>query len=183
LLDLNLPDMNGIDTCRIMRMVLPRIPILIITVSDSEDDKVGALDAGANDYITKPFHLRELVARIHSAMRWAQPIVPPEEEQVTVLRVGEIELDLVRRKMIKASRVVHLTPTEFSLTRELMSYAGQPISHSQLLKYVWGPDYEDERDYLRTYIHQLRKKIEDDPSNPKYLLTDVNFGYRFVEKL
>lgn len=183
LLDINMPGMTGIDTCKNMRRLFPRIPILMLTVRNSEDDKVEALDAGADDYITKPFQLRELTARIRAAMRWAKASVPQHDEVATVLRVGEIELDPVRRTVKKASRPIHLTPKEFELTHQLMTYAGRPIPHSRLLSSVWGPEYGGELEYLRTFMHQLRRKLEDDPANPQYLLTDAHVGYRFVEKL
>jgi two-component system, OmpR family, KDP operon response regulator KdpE len=182
LLDINMPGMNGIETCRNIRRLLPRIPILMLTVRDSEDDKVQALDAGADDYITKPFQLRELTARIRAAMRWNKTSASAQEE-ASVLRVGEIELDPMRRTVKKANRSVHLTPKEFELTHQLMSYAGRPVPHSRLLNSVWGPEYGGELEYLRTFMHQLRKKLEDDPANPQYLLTDAHIGYRFVEKL
>jgi two-component system KDP operon response regulator KdpE len=183
LLDINMPGMNGIDTCKNIRRLFPRIPILMLTVRDSEDDKVQALDAGADDYITKPFQLRELTARIRAAMRWTRTAAGPPEETAAVLRVGDIELDPVRRTVKKANRSVHLTPKEFELTHQLMSYAGRPIPHSRLLSSVWGPEYGGELEYLRTFMHQLRKKLENDPANPQYLLTDPHVGYRFVEKL
>jgi two-component system KDP operon response regulator KdpE len=183
LLDINMPGMTGIDTCKNMRRLFPRIPILILTVRDSEDDKVEALDAGADDYITKPFQLRELTARIRAAMRWAKASGPQQDEAAAVLRVGEIELDPVRRSVKKNNRPVHLTPKEFELTHQLMIYAGRPIPHSRLLNSVWGPEYGGELEYLRTFMHQLRRKLEDDPANPRYLLTDAHVGYRFVEKL
>jgi two-component system KDP operon response regulator KdpE len=183
LLDINMPGMNGVDTCRSIRRLFPRVPILMLTVRDSEDDKVEALDAGADDYITKPFQLRELTARIRAAMRWAKaPATTPEQEQ-PVLQVGDIELDPLRRTVKKAKRLVHLTPKEFELTHQLMTYAGRPIPHSRLLTTVWGPEYGGELEYLRTFMHQLRKKLEDDPSKPQYLLTDPHVGYRFAEKV
>ena len=183
LLDINMPGMNGIETCKIMRRMNPRVPILMLTVRDNEDDKVEAFDAGADDYITKPFRLRELLARIRAAMRWAKVPDAQQEDVASVLRVGEIELDPVRRTTKKANRPIHLTPKEFKLTYQLMTFAGRPVPHSRLLNSVWGPEHSDELDYLRTFVHQLRKKLEDDPSNPRYLLTDANFGYRFVESL
>jgi len=183
LLDINMPGMTGIDTCRSMRNLYPRLPILMLTVRDSEDDKVEALDAGADDYITKPFQLRELTARIRAAMRWAKAPPAQQDEVALVLHVGEIELDPVRRTVKKANRLVHLTPKEFELTRQLMTYAGRPIPHTRLLNSVWGPEYGGELEYLRTFMHQLRKKLETDPANPQYLLTDSHVGYRFVEKL
>jgi two-component system KDP operon response regulator KdpE len=180
LLDINMPGMTGIDTCRSMRRLFPRMPILMLTVRDSEDDKVEALDAGADDYITKPFQLRELTARMRAAMRWSKA---PVVHETPVLHIGDIELDPVRRIVKKAGRQVHLTPKEFELTQQLMSHAGRPIPHSRLLNTVWGPEYGGELEYLRTFMRQLRKKLENDPANPQYLLTDTHVGYRFVEKM
>jgi two-component system KDP operon response regulator KdpE len=182
LLDINMPGMSGVETCRALRRLSLRIPILMLTVRDGEDDKVEALDGGADDYITKPFQLRELAARIRAAMRWANPVAPQENETTAVMRIGDIELDPVRRTVKKANRIVRLTPKEFELTRELMMHAGRPVPHSRLLNSVWGPDRGTELEYLRTFIHQLRKKLEDDPANPKHLLTDAHFGYRFAEE-
>ena len=181
LLDINMPGMSGIDTCRNMRDLFPRIPILMLTVRDSEDDKVDALDAGADDYVTKPFQLRELTARIRAAMRWTKAPAPQQQPELPVLRVGDIELDPGRRAVRKAGRRVHLTPKEYELTRHLMTCAGRPIPHSRLLNTVWGPEYGGELEYLRTFMHQLRKKLEDDPANPQYLLTEAHVGYRFAE--
>jgi len=183
LLDINMPGMSGIDTCGNIRRLFPRIPILMLTVRDSEDDKVEALDAGANDYITKPFQLRELTARIRAAMRWGKVPASRQEPDPPVLHIGDIELDPVRRTVKKAKRAIHLTPKEFELTRHLMTFAGRPIPHSRLLTAVWGPEYGKELEYLRTFMHQLRRKLEDDPANPQYLLTDAHVGYRFVDEL
>jgi two-component system KDP operon response regulator KdpE len=180
LLDINMPGMNGIDTCRIMRRLRPRIPILMLSVRDREEDKVEALDAGANDYITKPFHLREMVARIRAAMRWNKTSSLDADETATVLHIGDIEVDPVRRVVRKGDRPVHLTPKEFQLIHYLMTYAGHPIPHARLLNLIWGSEHGEDRDYLRTFVRQLRKKIEDDPSQPKYLLTETGFGYRFA---
>jgi two-component system KDP operon response regulator KdpE len=116
-------------------------------------------------------------------MRWAKASNTHEQPEAPVLHVGDIELDPIRRTVKKASRLVHLTPKEFELTYQLMSYAGRPIPHSRLLNSVWGPEYGGELEYLRTFMHQLRKKLEDDPANPRYLLTDAHVGYRFVEKV
>jgi two-component system KDP operon response regulator KdpE len=183
LLDINMPCMDGFETCRIMRGRDPVVPILMLSVRDTVDDKVQALDLGANDYVTKPFQLRELMARLRAAMRGTKAFDSQQSELASVLRVGEIELDPVRRTAKKADQLVHLTPTEFKLTYHLMTFAGRPVSYSQLLKSVWGDEHEEELVYLRTFMHQLRKKLEDDPANPKYLLTDFSVGYRFVERV
>jgi two-component system KDP operon response regulator KdpE len=161
-----------------MRAISARLPILMLTVRDSEEDKVEALDAGANDYVTKPFHLRELMARIRASMRTAGSTANPLEE---VISVGEVVLDPVRRTVMKEGRPIHFTPKEFELIHALMMNAGRPIQHARLLSKVWGPEYGGELEYLRTYMHQLRKKLEDDPANPRYLLTESHIGYRFFE--
>ena len=178
LLDSNMPGMSGVQACRAMREISARLPILMLTVRDSEEDKVEALDAGANDYVTKPFHLRELTARIRASMRTAGNTPNPLEE---VISVGAIVLDPVRRTVTKEGRPIRFTPKEFELIHALMMNAGRPIQHARLLNKVWGPEYGGELEYLRTYIHQLRKKLEDDPANPRYLLTDSHIGYRFCE--
>jgi two-component system KDP operon response regulator KdpE len=180
LLDINMPGMSGIEACKTMRSLFPRIPILMLTVRDSEDDKVEALDAGADDYITKPFQLRELTARMRAAMRWSKMT---DTQEAAVLRINEIELDPARHTVKKAGRLIHLTPKEFELTQHLMTHAGRPIHHSRLLNTVWGEGYGNELEYLRTFMRQLRKKLEDDPANPKYLLTEAHVGYRFAEKV
>jgi two-component system KDP operon response regulator KdpE len=142
--------------------------------------KVEALDAGADDYITKPFQLRELTARMRATMRWSRM---QDTQEASVMRIYEIELDPARRTVKKGGRLIHLTPKEFELTQHLMTHAGRPIQHSNLLKAVWGQGYGNELEYLRTFMRQLRKKLEDDPANPKYLLTEAHVGYRFAEKL
>jgi two-component system KDP operon response regulator KdpE len=178
LLDINMPGIGGIRACREIRRSLPRLGILMLTVRDSEEDKVAALDAGADDYITKPFHVRELAARIRAAVRRScASTVNPD----AVIRIGNIELDPARRLVRKAGDPVHLTPKEFDLLRYLMAHAGLPMMHARLLHAVWGPEYGGELEYLRTFVRQLRKKIEDDPAEPAYLLTDSHIGYRFAE--
>ena len=178
LLDVDMPGMGGVETCRRIRNAVARLPILMLTVMDSEDDKVLALDAGADDYITKPFQLRELAARLRSAVRRR---VAEDANRDEVIRQGELELDPVKYRLLKRGRSIHLTPKEFEVLHYLMMHAGEPIPHARLLKSVWGPEYGNELEYLRTFIRQLRKKIEDDPRNPKYLLTDAYVGYRFNE--
>jgi two-component system KDP operon response regulator KdpE len=176
LLDFNMPGLDGLETCRQLRRLFPRIAILMLTVRDSEEDKVAALEAGADDYVTKPFHIRELTARIRASIRRTQVL---QGSKNTAIRIGEIELDPARREVYKADNFIHLTPKEFDLLHYLMSHAGLPITHGRLLNAVWGSEYRDEVEYLRTFVRQLRKKIEDEPGAPKYLLTDVQIGYRF----
>jgi len=178
LLDINMPGMGGIRACREMRRSLPRLGIIMQTERDSEEDMVAALDAGADDYITKPFRIRELAARVRAAVRrsslsHADPDAP--------IQIGDIELDPARRLVRKAGDPVHLTPKEFDLVRYLMAHAGLPITHARLLRAVWGPEYGGELEYLRTFVRQLRKKLENDPAEPEYLLTDSHIGYRFAE--
>src|ERR1035441_8659628 len=178
LMDINMPGMGGIRACREIRKSLPQLAILMLTVRDREEDKVTALDAGADDYITKPFNIRELAARIRAAVRRSSASrVDPD----AVIRIGNIELDPARRLVRKGGEPVHFTPIEFDLLRYLMTHAGLPITHVRLLRAVWGPEYGGELEYLRTYIRQLRKKLEDDPAEPEYLLTDSHVGYRFAE--
>ena len=176
LLDMNMPGMGGMTACREIRRLAPGLPILMVTIRDNQDDKVEALESGADDYVTKPFHMRELTARVRAAIRRARAKDAPPEN---ILRVGEITLDPGRRLVSKAGQPIHLTPKEFDLLHYLMLNAGKPIAHNRLLTAVWGPDYGGELEYLRTFVRQLRKKLEDDPSQPSYLMTEMWFGYRF----
>lgn len=177
LLDIDMPGIGGIATCRGIRRGSPAIPILMLTVHGSEDHKVEAFEAGADDYITKPFQLRELTARIRALIRRANQL----DDNEAAIVIGEISLHPGRHEVRKGRRKVHLTPKQFELLQILMQRRGGAIPHSKLLRAVWGPEYGNELEYLRTFMRQLRVKIEDDPSNPKYLLTDSHFGYRFVE--
>jgi two-component system KDP operon response regulator KdpE len=178
LLDINMPGIGGIETCRRIRRAFTRLPILMLTVRDSEDDKVEALGAGADDYVTKPFQTRELVARIASAVRrFRAPEIPAELPII----IGSITLDPVRRRVERNGVEVRLTPREFDALRILMTHSGRPITHARLLAVLRGPDAGDDRAYLRVLIGQLRKKLEDDAADPKYLLTDSYIGYRFRE--
>jgi two-component system KDP operon response regulator KdpE len=178
LLDMNMPGMGGMKACGEIRRMVPALPILMLTVRDNPEDKVEALDAGADDYVTKPFHVRELIARIRAAIRRAETAPAPSGD---FIRVGEIEIIPERREVTKSGSRIRLTPTEFDLLHYLMTHAGKPIAHSHLLSAVWGNEYGGELEYLRTFIHQLRKKLEDDPSHPSYLLTETWFGYRFTD--
>lgn len=180
LVDINMPGMGGIETCREIRRLAPGMAILMLTVRDREEDKIRALDAGADDYITKPFHVGELTARIRAVLRRTQALHLDDEK---VVRIGSIELDPVRRIVRKADRTIHLTPKEFDLLHYIMARSGVAIPHARLLSIVWGPEYGSELEYLRTYMSQLRKKLEDNPSAPVYLLTDSHFGYRFAEEV
>ena len=177
LLDVNMPGLGGIEVCRSMRKNAPLLPIVMLTVQGSEDRKVEALDAGADDYITKPFQLRELIARIRAAVR-RNFIV---EDQNTQILIGDVRLDIERHLVQKKGRTVHLTPKQFDLLHYLMANAGRPVPHAKLLRTVWGPEYGNELEYLRTFVRQVRMKIEDDPANPTYLLTESHIGYRFSE--
>ena len=178
LLDINMPGRGGIEACRNLRRLAPGLPILMLTVRDSADDKIDALDAGADDYITKPFHVGELTARVRSAVRRSRQA---QGESEPVIAIGEIELDRERRLVRKSGAIVHLTPKEFDLLYCLMSHAGKPLTHARLLTSVWGTEYGNEVEYLRTFVRQLRRKLEDDPSSPQYVLTDSYIGYRFKE--
>ena len=171
--------MGSVETCRSIRGAIARLPIPMLTGMDSEDDKVLALDAGADDYITMPFQLRELTARLRSAVRRRNA---QDSSHDAPLRYGELELDPVKYRVMKRGRSIHLTPKEFEMLHYLMMHAGEPIPHARLLKSVWGPEYGHELEYLRTFVRQLRKKIEDDPRNPQYILTDAYVGYRFSEQ-
>jgi two-component system KDP operon response regulator KdpE len=177
LLDINMPGIGGIDVCRMMRKTAPRLPIVMLTVQDGEDRKVEALDAGADDYITKPFQLRELTARLRAAVR-RNNVTDSDSDRIAI---GDVAIDLERHLVEKSGRPVHLTPKQFEVLHYLMSNAGRPIPHARLLRSVWGPEYGNELEYLRTFIRQIRMKIEDDPANPTYLLTDSHIGYRFTE--
>jgi two-component system KDP operon response regulator KdpE len=176
LLDINMPGMTGFDVCRRIRAAAPHTGIVMVTVRDSEEDQVRALEAGADDFVTKPYRLRELIARLHAVLRRLKAPSLPEE---TILRAGDLKLDLERRLFTKKGAIVHLSPKEFDLLEYLVRHQGAPVMHARLLQAVWGPEYGGELEYLRSYIKMLRKKIEDDPSRPEYLLTEPWVGYRF----
>lgn len=179
LLDVNMPGIGGIETLRRIRNMAPRLPVLMLTVRDREEEKVSALEIGADDYVTKPFGVRELVARIRATVRRVQ--APGAAEDATI-EIGEICLSPARRSVTKRGKTVHLTRKEFDILHCLMSRAGRVITYARLLTAVWGADCREEVEYLRTFIRQLRKKIEDDPAHPRYLLTDIYVGYRFADQ-
>jgi two-component system KDP operon response regulator KdpE len=178
LLDINMPGIGGIETLRRIRAIAPRLPVLMVTVREGEEEKVEALELGADDYITKPFSIRELIARIRTAVR---RVHAPARAEDAPIEIGEIRLTPARRSVTKRGQPVHLTRKEYDILQCLMSRAGRVVTYAKLLTAVWGADCREEVEYLRTFVRQLRKKIEDDPSHPIYLLTDVYVGYRFAD--
>jgi two-component system KDP operon response regulator KdpE len=174
LLDINMPGIGGMETCRIIRSQSD-IPIVILSIRNSEKEKIEALDAGADDYVTKPFSTPELLARIRAALRRA-PLMTTENAEV--LNLGPTEINFAARRVTASGEEVRLTPKEFDLLRYFASNPDVAIPHTKLLQAVWGPDYGEEVEYLRVFINQLRKKIEPDPSHPAYLLTEPWVGYR-----
>jgi two-component system KDP operon response regulator KdpE len=179
LLDINMPGMGGVKACREMRKAAPGLAILMLTVRDREEDKVAALDAGADDYITKPFQMRELTARVRASVRRVRSNTPKLDG---TLAIGEIEIDAAARVVQKKGADLRFTPKEFDLLHYLMCNAGSPMTHARLLNAVWGPEYGGELEYLRTFIRQIRVKLEDDPANPQYVLTRAYIGYYFRDR-
>jgi two-component system KDP operon response regulator KdpE len=174
ILDVNMPRMNGLEACRAIRSTSD-IPIIMLTVRDAESDKIQALDAGADDYVTKPFSSPELLARIRAALRRA----PQLSNDMQVVRFDDIEINFNLRRVVVGKREARLTPKEFELLQYMVAHPNLPIPHTKLLQSVWGADYGNEVEYLRVFVNQLRKKIEKNPSSPKYLLTEPWVGYRF----
>lgn len=175
LLDLGLPDTDGMEVTCALREFSTK-PIIVISARGQEEDKVRALDVGADDYLTKPFGTSELMARIRVALRHASR--SKEESTEPVLKIGELEIDLDRRRVLSRGHEVHLTPNEYKLFAYLMKHAGKVLTHRQLLKEVWGAAYAAQTHYLRVYMVQLRHKLEADPARPRYLVTEPGVGYR-----
>jgi two-component system KDP operon response regulator KdpE len=175
LLDMNLPGIDGLETCRGLRSGSD-IPVIILSVRNSEKDKVAALDAGADDYVTKPFGIEELLARIRAALRRTSAEGGPG-----AYSAPDLDIDFVTRRVVAQGKTVRLTPKEFELLRYLVAHAGKPVTHRELLQAVWGPDYGDEPEYLRVFVNQVRKKIEANPAKPKYIVTEPWLGYRFAD--
>jgi len=173
LLDVNMPGMGGVEACRAIRRD-SEAAIIMLTVRNTEEDKVEALDAGADDYVTKPFSTPELLARIRAALRRA----PSSDSPPPRIILGKAEIDFESRQVRRPGRTLRLTPKEFDLLRYLATRPNKAVTHRELLQAVWGPDYGEELEYLRVFINQLRKKIEPDPSNPRYLRTEPWVGYR-----
>jgi DNA-binding response OmpR family regulator len=179
LLDIMMPEVDGWETCRRIREI-SNVPIIMLTAKAQEIDIVRGLEMGADDYVTKPFDLSELRARVQSLLRRAQEM-SSEEVSPLVLDDGWLHIDLGKRVVMTNSKLVDLTPTEFRLLAALVQKTGRVIPHRQLLRQVWGPEYGDEVHYLKLYIRYLRQKLEKDPGNPEYLLTEWGVGYRFRE--
>jgi two-component system, OmpR family, KDP operon response regulator KdpE len=176
LLDVNMPGIGGVEACREIRAHLPKIGIVMVTVQDGESEMVKALEAGADDYITKPIRFRELVARLRAVLRRLRI---DDACEPTTLQAGDLELDISRHLLYRQGQIVHLTPTEFELLALLMRNQGVPVTHARLLRSVWGPEYGTELAYLRSFIKTLRQKVEEYPANPKYIVTEPWVGYRF----
>jgi two-component system KDP operon response regulator KdpE len=175
LLDINMPGLDGLETCRLIRRNSD-IAIIMLTVRNSDKDKIEALDAGADDYVTKPFSAQELMARIRAALR---RIPFARETNAAVIRVGGVEINLAKRKLVVGGKDIRLTPKEFDLLHYLVTNANVPLTHGKILQAVWGPDYGQQVEYLRVFVKQLRKKLEPEPANPRYILTEHWLGYRF----
>lgn len=173
LLDVNLPGISGIETCKEIRRTSDA-PIIMLTVRNAERDKVVALDAGADDYVTKPFGIEELLARVRASLRRHSPA-----EAMPAFHAKDFSVDFEARRVTAGGEVVHLAPKEFEVLKQLMMQQGKPVTHRRLLQTVWGPEYGEETENLRVVINQLRKKIEKDPAHPKYILTEPWIGYRF----
>ncbi|RXR28101.1 response regulator transcription factor [Oerskovia turbata] len=174
LLDLGLPDLTGFEVIEGVRG-WSAVPIVVLSARQLGDDKVDALDAGADDYVTKPFAMNELLARLRAAVRRAQPA----EVSEPVVEAGDLLIDLARRRVLRAGQEVRLSPTEWSLLEVLVRHRGRMVGRLQLLHDVWGPAYSAETNYLRVYTAQLRRKLEDDPANPRHIITQPGMGYLF----
>jgi two-component system, OmpR family, KDP operon response regulator KdpE len=175
ILDLGLPDMDGVEVIKTIRQ-WSAMPIIILSARSAEQHKIEALDAGADDYLTKPFGLGELLARIRVAIRHS--VNSPSQDQAGVFSTGSLQVDLLKRQVSVNEREVHLTPIQYRLLSLLIKNAGKVLTHHYLLKEVWGPSYKENSHYLRIYMSQLRQKLEDDPTQPRYLLTESGIGYR-----
>ncbi len=175
-LDLGLPDMDGVAVLKRLRE-WSSVPVIVLSVRDREDDKIAALDHGADDYLTKPFGTGELLARLRVAQRHAKPAL-----EEAVFQNGHLEVDLVARQVKVKGKPVKLTATEYALLQLFVRHAGKVLTHRQILKEVWGPTYTEQTHYLRVYMTHLREKIEENPSQPELLITESGIGYRLMEK-
>jgi two-component system KDP operon response regulator KdpE len=178
ILDVMMPRMDGLEVCRRVREH-SAVPIIVLTALDSESDKVSALDLGADDYLTKPFGVEELLARVRAVLRRTQWEAMPPTVSGTK-QFGDLEVDLTGHIVRLRGEEVRLSPIEFALLEQLITNAGKVLTHRILLQRIWGPEYGGEAEYLRVYINRLRHKLEPDPANPRYILTEPGVGYRFV---
>ena len=176
-LDIMMPRMDGLEVCRRVREQ-SAVPIIVLTALDAESDKVAALDLGADDYLTKPFGVEELLARVRAVLRRTQGEVLPAPDGMK--QFGEIEIDLSGHVVRLRGAEVRLSPTEFAFLKQLVISVNKVVTHRTLLQSIWGPEYSGEAEYLRVYINRLRHKLEADPANPRYLLTEPGVGYRFT---
>jgi two-component system KDP operon response regulator KdpE len=179
ILDLGLPDMDGVDVCTRLRE-WTQVPIIILSVRDSERDKVAALDQGADDYLTKPFGIEELLARVRVALRHAASRKGAQGTQSKVVKAGPLTIDLAWHIVKRGEEQVKLTGTEYKLLAYLAANHGRVLTHQSILTHVWGPADADHTEYLRVYMRQLRKKLETDPERPQHILTEPGIGYRFI---
>ncbi|WP_343641610.1 two-component system response regulator KdpE [Roseateles sp.] len=177
ILDLGLPDGDGQDFLRDLRAWSP-VPVIVLSARGAEDDKIAALDHGADDYLSKPFGVGELMARVRVALRRSQ--ARASEQQEPAFRFGDVEIDLAARRVRRGGEEVHLTPIEYRLLSHLIGHAGKVLTHRQLLKAVWGPAHVEQSHYLRVYMGNLRQKLEAEPASPKHLLTETGVGYRLM---
>jgi two-component system KDP operon response regulator KdpE len=175
--DLSMPNLDGLELCRRLREV-SQLPIIVLSVRGEEKTKVEALDAGADDYVTKPFGMDELLARVRAQLRRAAAL-PRDEPSAAVLEVGDFRIELEARRVFVRGAEVHLTPKEYDLLVHFVRNAGKVLTHHNLLGAVWGGNYTEQGEYLRVFVGQLRKKIEPNPSTPRYILTEPWVGYRF----
>ncbi len=179
ILDIMMPRMDGLEVCRRVRLQ-SAVPIIVLTALDAESDKVTALDLGADDYLTKPFGVEELLARIRAVLRRTQGQGEATRIEESLKRYGDLEIDLNGRIVRLQGVEVRLSPIEFSLLKQLIAHSGKVVTHRMLLQNVWGPEYGGEAEYLRVYINRLRQKLEAQPGSPRYLVTEPGVGYRFV---
>lgn len=176
LLDLGLPDMSGLEVIQQLRK-WTNTPILVLSVRDKETDKIAALDAGADDYVTKPFSMGELIARMRVALRHV-----PEPSESPVFETGDLQVDFARRQVRMAGALVQLTPIEYDLLKTLVTHAGKVMTRRHLLREVWGQEHQDQVHWLRVHMSNLRAKIEPDPANPRYIITESGVGYRLLDE-
>ena len=174
--DLGMPNMDGIELCRRLRAI-SQVPIIVLSAKGEEQTKVEALDTGTDDFVTKPFGIDELLARVRASLRRATPVA--NETALTVIEAGDFHVDLESRKLTVLGREIHLTPKEFDLLTYFIQHPGKVLTHRNLLAVVWGGNYVEQNEYLRVFVGNLRKKIETDPATPRYIITEPWIGYRF----